>query len=151
MAQQASITVFDGAATPVSHVLSPVDNKTLPDGTRVAIWRENIATLPTAAQVRMEQRQRTLKSGVVETRTRVVVPVMESISGQNAAGYTAAPKVAFEDVHEDVSYAHPRSTPASRNLAKQILRNLENNVSATTPAVAAGVVYDSHITLFMPT
>jgi len=151
MAQQASITVFDGATPPVSHVLVPVDNKTLPDGTRLAVWRENIASLPAVAQVRLEQRQRTLKSGTVETRTRVIVPVMESISGQNASGYTAAPKVAYEDSHEDVSYAHPRSTSAGRNLAKQILRNLGNNVAVTTPAVTAGVLYDAHVAPFMPT
>lgn len=150
MAQQANITVFDGAATPVSHTLVAVDNKVLPDGTRFALWREMIATLPTSAQVSCEQRQRTLPSGVVETRTDVFVPVMESVSGQNASGYTAAPKVAYVDRHADVTYSHPRSTLASRNICMQMGRNLANNVSTSVAAVSAGPVYDAHCLQVMP-
>ncbi|UUW21375.1 MAG: hypothetical protein [Sanya fiers-like virus 39] len=151
MAQQAAITVFDGAATPVSHTLNPVDNKVLKDGTRVALWRENIATLPSQAQVRAELRQRTFPNGTVETRFRVVFPVMESIAGQNSAGYTAAPKVAYEDAYEQVSYAHPRSTPTSRQICAQALKNILNNVSTTVTPVAAGVARDAFVDQFMPT
>lgn len=151
MAQQANIVVFDGAATPVSHTLLPVDNKVLQDGTRVAIWRENLATLPTEAQVRAELKQRQLASGVTETRFRVVFPVMESIGGQNAAGYTAAPKVAYEDSDEYVKYAHKRSTPTSRKVSKQTLMNIMNNVATTVTPVSAGVISDAFADQFMPT
>lgn len=150
MANQANITVFDGAATPVSHLLVALDNKTLPDGTRVALYAERLLSLPSEAQVRAEIRQRTLASGVVETRTDVYVPVMESVSGQNASGYTAAPKVAFVDKHSEVSYAHPRSTASTRNLATQILRNLMNNVSTSVTPVVAGPVYEAHALQVMP-
>lgn len=151
MAQQADITVFDGAATPVSHLLKTVDNKVLSDGTRLAIWRENVTTLPTEAQVRAELRQRVHPSKVTETRLKVVVPVMESVSGVNASGYTAAPKVAYEDTFEQVSYAHPRSTPTSRQVAAQMLKNILNNVATSVTPVAAGVARDASIDLFMPT
>lgn len=151
MAAQAPITVFDGAATPVSHVLNPVDNKVDAGGTRVSIWRENVLTLPEEAQVRVELRQKKHPSRVTETRIRVVVPVMESISGQNASGYTAAPKVAYEDTFEQVSYAHPRSTATSRQIAAQILRNLLNNVSTSVTPVATGVVKEAAVDLFVPT
>jgi hypothetical protein len=150
MANIANITVFDGASTPVSHVLVPV-SVSKESGSVHAIWREQLASLPTEAQVRLEMKQRTLKSGVVETRTRVVVPVMESISGQNAAGYTAAPKVAFEDAYEEVSYAHPRSTITGRRLAKQILTNLSNNVSTTVASATAGVFDEANVQQVMPT
>lgn len=151
MANIANITVFDGAATPVQHTLNAVSISKQSDGAILAIWRESLASLPVEAQVRAEMRQRVLKSGVIETRTRVVVPVMESISGQNAAGYTAAPKVAFEDTQEWVSYAHPRSTVASRRLAKQILTNLSNHVETSTAAATSGPFDEAVAQLLMPT
>lgn len=150
MANIANIVVFDGAATPVSHTLVPVE-VSKENGLIQATWREQIATLPTEAQVRVEMKQRRLKSGVVETRTRVSVPVMESVSGQNAAGYTAAPKVAFEDAYEEVSYAHPRSTITSRRIAKQILTNLSNNVTTTVAAATSGVFDEANVQQVMPT
>jgi len=151
MSAQSTITVFDGAATPVSHTLNPVDNKVLADGTRYSLWREALSTVPVSAQIRVEAKQNLLKSGVLKTSFRVSVPVMESIAGQNAAGYTAAPKVAYEDVAEVNTYAHPRSTGLSRQLCQQVLRNLLNNVAVTTPAVSAGVVKEGINDLVMPT
>lgn len=152
MAQQSAITVFDGATTPVSHTLAPVDNKALKDGTRVAVWRENNAALPVEAQVRVELYQREFPaSKVVETRAVVVVPVMESVSGVNAQGYTAAPKVAYEDRAEMRILAHRRSTVTSRRLCKQILLNLANNIATTVTPVSAGVMDEGTVQLFMPT
>lgn len=146
----ANITVFDGAATPVSHILNAV-SLTNQNGSIVALYREALASLPIEAQVRATMTQKVLKSGVVETRIRVVVPVMESISGQNAAGYTASPKVAYEDTQEWVSYAHPRSTTAGRRLCKQILTNLSNNVSTSVAATTAGPFDEAVSGLMMPT
>lgn len=151
MAQQANIVVFDGAVTPVAHTLLPVDNKIEKDGTRIAIYRENLASVPTEAQVRAILRQRDLPSGVTETRFRVDFPVMESVSGVNAQGYTAAPKVAYTDSDEYVKYAHKRSTPTSRQISAQALKNIMNNVSTSVTPVAAGVVKDAFNDQFMPT
>lgn len=150
MATQASITVFDGATTPVSHTLAPIDNKVLKDGTRYALWREYIASVPTEACTYVEQRQRVLPNGITETRTRVVTPVMESISGVNASGYTAAPKLAYYESDEHVKFSHSRSTGAIRLVNLQLLRNLMSNVSVTTPAVTAGIVYDASVVQVMP-
>lgn len=151
MATQAPITAFDGAATPVSHTFTEMGNRILPDGTQLSMWRETLSGLPSSASPRVELRQKTLKSGVVETRFDVIVPVMESIAGQNAQGYTAAPKVAFEDRAAFVGYAHPRSTPNSRQIAMQLLRNILNNVSTTVTPVAAGVVDSAARNQSMPT
>lgn len=145
MASQANITVFDGAATPVSHTLIASENKTLPDGTRLVVWQEMLTSLPDIAQVRVEQRKRVLKSGVVEVRTDTYVPVMESISGQNSTGYTAAPKVAYVDHEVRITFQHPRSTQVTRQICAQLARNVSNNVSTTTPAIAAGVAFEAHI------
>lgn len=151
MSAIANITVFDGAATPVSHTLHAISLRNLKDSSIEATYREALASLPVEAQIRVTIRQRTLKSGVVETRMRVVVPVMESVSGQNSAGYTAAPKVAFEDTQEWVSYAHPRSTVAGRRLAKQILTNISNNVTTSVAAATSGPFDEAISQMMMPT
>lgn len=150
MSQQVNITAFDGAATPVSHTLVVVDNKVLPDGTRFSRWQEMLAGVPDSAQVSMEMKKRTLKSGVVETVTDIYVPVMESISGQNASGYTAAPKVAYVDHKRETTWQHPRSTIATRQITAQLFRNIGNNVSTSVAAVSAGVNYEAHSQGVMP-
>lgn len=151
MAQQSAITVFDGATTPVVHALQPVDNKVAKDGSRYALWRENNPSLPVEAQVKIELVQRELQGGLVETRVAASVPVMEAINGQNAQGYTAAPKVAYVDKAELRVLSPRRSTVASRRLCKQILLNFANNVATTVTPVSAGVVDEATIQLFMPT
>lgn len=150
MSAQANITVFDGAATPVSHTLVASGVKVLKDGTQLAVYREQLSSLPLKAQVRVEARMRDFPTGVTESRFDVFVPVMESVSGQNAAGYTAAPKVAYEDRFALVQYAHPRSTLASRRLCKQIALNLGSNISTTVAAVSAGAVDEVVAQLIFP-
>lgn len=150
MANIANITVFDGATTPVSHTLVPVSIRA-EAGAIVALWREALAGLPAEAQIRYSETMRILKSGVVEVRCRVDVPVMEAVAGQNLSGYTAAPKVAFVDSDEWVKRAHPRSTTTGRRLSKQILANISNNVSTTVPAAVVGPFDDAVSGLFMPT
>lgn len=139
MSQIADITVFDGAATPVSHTLKAI-SITKENGKIQAYWREANAALPVYAQIELVLECERLKSGVWKTHTVVTVPTMESVSGQNASGYTAAPKVAFTDRHEYISYAHPRSTIVGRRLARQLLVNLAGNISTTVTPQTAGFV-----------
>jgi len=150
MAAMANITVFDGAATPVSHTLLPI-SVTRAAGTVEALFRENVAGVPTYAQISTLMRLGRLKSGVWKAETRVVVPVMESVSGQNAAGYTAAPKVAYEDTHVYTCFAHDRSVQTGRRLARQILINLMGNVSTSVAAATTGFVPDLVDNLVAPT
>jgi hypothetical protein len=61
---------------------------------------------------------------------------MESVSGQNAAGYTAAPAIAYVNRLKCTGFFHKRSTITDRRLARQILLNLMGNISTSvTPAV----------------
>lgn len=76
MSQIANITVFDGADTPVSHTLIPV-SVTRTGGVVEAQWREALASVPIAGQVRASMRLEQLRSGVYRTEVKVVVPVME--------------------------------------------------------------------------
>lgn len=150
MAQIADITVFDGAATPVAHILS-AESVTRTGSVVTAVWREKLATVPDVAQVYAILRIETLKSGVRVVSLETGVPVMESISGQNSSGYTAPPKVAYIDRDVHTKYVHPRSTLLSRQISAQISRNLLNNVSTSTPAVTAGVIADALQKLLSPT
>lgn len=149
MSAIANITVFDGAATPVSHTLVAQSVNT-EKGITVAEWREQIAALPTEAQISVQLRKKTLPTGVVQVDARVNVPVMESVSGNNAAGYTAAPKVAYVDSYTITGYEHPRSTITSRRLARQILANLLNNVSTSVAPATAGPLPEAFDAQSMP-
>lgn len=137
MSQIANITVFDGAATPVSHTLSAI-SVTRDKGKVEALWRENLATVPMMAQIRVQMSVETLKSGVIKAEQRVVVPVMEAILNQNAAGYTAAPKVAYENTCITTSYFHPRSDIAGRRLVRQLSTNLMGSIATSVAAVTTG-------------
>jgi len=138
MGQQANITVFDGAATPVSHTLVGEGIERMADGTLKAIWKESLAGVPDYAQIRVTATKRKLPSGVFRVAYRVEVPVMESISGQNTSGYTAPPKVAYVDTTEMTGYYHERSIVTGRRLSRQIAVNLGNNISTTVAAATAG-------------
>lgn len=150
MSQIANITVFDGAASPVSHTLVAID-VTRTKGKVTARWRENLASVPAYAQVWAEMDLERLPSGIYRSEVRVGVPVMETVSGQNAAGYTAAPKVAYTNKIVTTAFFHERSDATGRRLVKQIVANLLNNISTTVAAASAGPVSDLFDNLAAPT
>ncbi len=146
----ANITVFDGASTPVSHTLYAISIAR--EGKKIkALWREVSAAVPTEAQITVEMTSERLASGVLVQSMRTLVPVMESVSGQNAAGYTAAPKVAFVDTFVTTSYQHPRSTQTSRRITRMIHVNLSNNVSTSVAAAITGPAVDMYDNQILPT
>ncbi len=150
MSSIANVVAFDGASTPVSHTLVPVS--VAKQGSVIeAVYREQIASLPTDAQVSLTLRLEKLKSGVTKVVRTVQVPVMESISGQNAAGYTASPKVAYVDTDVRSWFVHPRSTAAGRKLVRQLAVNIDTNVSTSVTPATAGPVIEAVDTLVMST
>ena len=73
---------------------------------------------------------------------------MEAISNQNAAGYTAAPKIAYVDQVSIVTYFHERSPTTGRRLARMLAVNMTNNILVSVAAATAGVaseLFDSEI------
>lgn len=137
MSQIADIIAFDGASTPVSHTLKAV-SVTRDKGLITAEWRENKSGVPVYAQVRCTAKMQRNGSGVWRCEQRVVVPVMESISGQNSAGYTAAPKIAYENTVVITGYFHERSDEAGRRLTRQLALNIMGNVSTTVTPASSG-------------
>lgn len=149
MSAQANIVAFDGAGTPVSHTFTPLGAASDPLLGNVAKWREAITSVPIMANVRVTTFSKKLKSGIQRIELRVEVPVMETVSGQNAAGYTASPKVAYVNQVSMVAYFNERATIAERRLARMLLVNISNNISTTVAAAttrAASEVVDQGIT-----
>lgn len=90
MAQVAPIVVADGAATPVNHTFSPV--ATSPD----TFYREGISSLPLVGQGTLTIVNRSQANAKLQrVRVKLELPALETIAGNNAAGYTAAPAVAY--------------------------------------------------------
>jgi len=150
MSAIANIVVFDGASTPVSHTLLPVDI-TRSNGVVTANWRENISAVPVYAQVRCTMKIEQTKSGVYRVESRTVVPVMETISGQNAAGYTAAPKVAYENTVITTGLFHERSDANGRRLVRQMAVNIDGSVATSVTPVQTGPVPELFDLLVAPT
>lgn len=134
MSQQAQIVAFDGASTPVSHTLVPVGVK--PNGDVFeAFWREMGLTIPAYCQVSFALTRRLLKSGIERVSFETRVPVQETVGSQNAAGYTAAPAVAFVDTAQSVFFFAPRSTSANRRLLRQLHVNALGGVVTSVAPV----------------
>lgn len=94
MAAIASFTVNDGQSTPVSHVFvhksHTATELTLVDST---VGLTNLAR-PTISVAKLPSKDRNVR----KLRTRVVMPVLEVISGNNAGGYVAEPKKVGESL-----------------------------------------------------
>lgn len=151
MAAQANITVFDGAASPVSHTFTGEEVARNVDGSVVAKWKETSLTLPDYACNRITITKRKLKNGLQRIETRVEIPVMEAVNAQNSSGYTAPPKVAHVVGMSIVAFVHERSTETDRRLARQILVNIGNNISTTVAAATSGPVSDAIDKYILPT
>jgi len=151
MSQQANITAYDGAATPVAHTLVGESIERLPDGTVVAKWKESLSGVPDYAQVRAIMTKKKLPSGIFRVTSRVEVPVMESITNQNSSGYTAPPKVAYTDTVETVGYFHERGVVTGRRLARQLSINLMGSVATSVAAVTTGPAPELFDQLLAPT
>lgn len=150
MAQMANITVYDGAATPVAHTFVPV-SVTREKAKTVAEWRENSLTVPVYASPRLTLTMENLKSGVTKVEQRVVIPVMEAIGAQNASGYTAAPKVAYENTLYIGGFFHPRSDLVGRRILRQMIVNLGGSVFTSVPTTNTGYTPEMIDLLIMPT
>lgn len=151
MASQANITVFDGAATPVSHTFVGEEVARFADGLVRASWKETSLTLPDYACNRITISKRKLKNGMLRIENRVEIPVMEAVTNQNSSGYTAPPKVAHVVTMSLVAFVHERSTETDRRLARQILVNIGNNISTSVAAATSGPVSDAVDKYILPT
>lgn len=151
MANIANLVAFDGASTPVSHTLVPVSVSREGKTKVLAEWREALASIPVYAQVKTRMSLERLPTGVYKCVNRVSVPVMESVSGQNASGYTAAPKIAYENTVETTGLFHERSDVAGRRLARQLSLNINGGIVTSVTPSTTGPAPDLFDLLTAPT
>lgn len=150
MSAIANIVAFDGAATPVSHTF--VAESVARDGASViATYKEALVNVPDYAQGRLTIKRTKLGSGVNRVSARVEIPVMESVSGVNSAGYTAAPKVAYVNAVDVVGFYHERSDIVGRRLVRQLALNVASNIATSVLPTLTGAAPELFDQLIAPT
>jgi len=120
MGSIAQVQASDGEDTAVLHTFNPIFVRN-EGGKQVAFYRQDVSGVPLEAQPTLTVSQETLRSGLPKYSVRLVTPVMEAVNGQNAAGYTAPPKVAYSVTSEFVTYGPPRSTKQQRKNSRMML------------------------------
>lgn len=91
MAALATITLMDDLTTPIAHIFNPVRHDA-----KEYVWRDGTAGLtilsaPTVSLVSLPTKDKSVE----RYREKIILPAVETITGQNAQGYTAAPKLAY--------------------------------------------------------
>lgn len=119
MAQIANIVVADGAATPVNHTFLPVVTSPVPS------YREAISALALVGQGRVTAGNRSAAAASLQrVRITLELPALETVTGQNAEGYTAAPKVAYTNSVVVDMILPARGTSQQRKDLRIMLSNL---------------------------
>lgn len=150
MSNISDIVAFDGATTPVAHTFK-AQSVSREAGVVTALWKEVVATVPDAAQGTVTMSLKKLASGIYRVNSRVAIPVMEAIAGNNTSGYTAPPKVAYTDTVESIAYFSERGTINGRRLVRQLATNILNGVSTSVAPVTTGPVAELFDQLLAPT
>jgi hypothetical protein len=119
MSAIANIAVLDGESTPVTHTFYPIQSG--PD----SFWRESIAALSLIGQstIKLTFRQDP-RSGLFRQTWVLETPALETAGSQNAAGYTAGPKVAYSSKYKVDVIHHNRSSTQFRKNARVMASNL---------------------------
>lgn len=117
-----NIVINDGATTPVAHTFYPVNVA----GSE-ANWRENQASLPLVGQGTLQGTVREMKSGIAQVHIALATPALEQITGNNSAGYTAAPKVAYTPLVGITFNFDKRTTSQQRKDLRLLIRNALDN------------------------
>lgn len=144
----ANLVAYDAGG--IAHTFEPV-SVSREGNTTTALWRENVASVTLEAQGTVTARSKVLSTNVVMTEVDFAIPVMESIGSQNAAGYTAAPKVAYYLRGKAQFHWHPRSTEALRRFVRQLLANVIQGTAVNVTPITTGQVPDLIDKVMMPT
>lgn len=118
MSAIAPIVITDGKATPATHTLNPVSS------TPLALYREAASGLSQIGQVYASIQRTSSSKDLDKCRIILSVPALETASGANASGYTAAPKVAYEVKADLTIFLPTRSSNAQNKDLRVMLSNL---------------------------
>jgi len=89
MSTAANIAIQDGQATPVTHTFYPIQT------TDPVIYRESLADTPTIGNGTVNVSLKDNGSGLNKAVITMRLPALETATGANPAGYTAAPAEAY--------------------------------------------------------
>lgn len=123
MSAIAAIAILDGQATPITHTFQPIGTSPSPS------WRESQAGLALIGQpwitvsVKLDS-----GSGLNKVRVVLCLPALETATGANSSGYTAAPKSAYENKCIEDFILPSRGTAAQRKDLRVLKMNLLANV-----------------------
>lgn len=118
MSAIAAITIADGKAVPENHTFNPVESGSS------SRYRTAVSTLPTVGQELISSRYREVNPTLHSVSMVLDLPALETASGANEAGYTAAPKVAYNHKVKVEFFLPTRGTAAQRKDLRVLLSNL---------------------------
>lgn len=118
MAQIANIVINDGATTPVGHTFFPVASAPK------AIYREGLANLPLVGQGQIVLSGGVPGAALQRVKMTLALPALETATGANSDGYTAAPRVAYTNTVQVEFILPARGTMQQRKDLRVMLSNL---------------------------
>lgn len=122
MSAISNIAIQDGQATPVTHTFYPIQSDPS------ANYRESQSGLALVGQGRvMIAFLNSADAPVQKVRVQLELPALETVTGSNANGYTAAPKVGYTNKATLDLFLPARGTAAQRKDLRVLLINLLAN------------------------
>lgn len=120
MAAIANIVINDGQATPVAHTFYPQASD--PD----AVYRESLSGIALIGNgtLKATVKLSAAAEGLNRVRLVLALPALETVTAQNSAGYTAAPKVAYTNTVSMDFILPNRGTAAQRKDLRVLASNL---------------------------
>lgn len=86
-----TMSIYDALATPVAHQFVPLDHQA-----DSYTWRESgTGSVLSAMVINFAKLKSKVGSGLERYRLKYFMPVLETVTGANALGYTAAPRLAY--------------------------------------------------------
>lgn len=123
MAALTTIVLYDALATPVAHNFVPISHSQ-----KDFVWREKLDGLsvlssPTVSLHVLPSKDKSLE----RYRVKCFLPVVETVTGANAYGYTAAPKLAYSLMASSDYIMPQRSTVQQRLDLLKYTKNVLDN------------------------
>lgn len=118
MGTTANIAINDGKGTPETHTFKPITSG--PSAT----YRTADAALPLVGQETINTSVKRRSPGLMQVDVVLELPALETATGANSSGYTAAPKVAYSNKVKLEFFLPDRGTPAQRTDLRVLLKNL---------------------------
>lgn len=108
MSAQVTLTINDGATTPLAHAFDPKGAKTMPDRSDVAIWRDQSATSQVGYRTLTEKHTAVNANGMEKFRYLLDIPTLETAS--SGGSFAPPPTRAYGTIGVIEVWAHQRAT-----------------------------------------